>query len=406
MGGWRRLIGIGILCLIPGTAAAAPRSTPPRSTIFPVMPHAWGEISGLAPAHPKQPGITGDWGGARSRLEDRGITFTGLYTGEIDRNYNPGLITPRLETVYHDNLDLTLSLDTAKAGLWPGGTLFIYGLRNHGGQPTAHVVGDLQGFSNIEAGDQFIVEEAWYQQQLMGGKLSLLAGLRDINNEFYISKYGALFINSSFGIGPEITANVPTSTFPRAGLAARIRIKPVRHVYVQLASFDGNPATRSLSGHEGQMAIMEAGLVRATGDYKLGAWVHTAAHVYAGTRYGNDEGAYAIVDQQLAAIGASRIGAFLQYGWVPPARNQVTHYLGIGLHVLGPLPRRGKDLFGLGLAEAATHAGAERTFEATYRICLGPALVVQPSFQWIVNPGGVSGRPPIRVGILHFELSL
>ena len=402
MGKWRRWVGIGILCMLPATAAAAP----PPATIFPIMPHAWGEILGLAPASPVRPGITGDWRGARSRLEDKGITFSGLYTGEIDRNYNPGLINPRLETIYHDNLDLTLTVDTEKAGLWPGGTLFVYGLRNHGGQPTAHVVGDLQGFSNIEAPDQFIVEEAWYQQNLKGGKLSLLAGLRDINNEFYISKYGALFINSSFGIGPEITVNVPTSTFPRAGLAARIRIKPTRHVYVQLASFDGNPATRTLSGREGQMAIIESGLVRNTGSYKLGAWVHTAAHVYAGHAYGNDYGGYAIVDQQLAAIGASRIGAFMQYGWVPPVRNQVTHYLGLGLHVLGLLPRRDKDLFGLGLAEAATHTGMEQTFELTYRMSISPQLVVQPSFQWIVNPGGVSGRPPIRVGIMHFELSL
>jgi porin len=402
MGEWRRWVGIGLLCMLPAAAAAAP----PRATIFPVMPHAWGEILGLAPAHPVHPGLSGDWGGQRAHLEEKGITFSGLYTGETDRNYDPGLINPHLETIYHDNLDLTLTVDTAKAGLWPGGTLFIYALRNHGGQPSAHVIGDLQGASNIESPDQFIIEEAWYQQQLKGGKLSLLAGLRDINNEFYISKYGALFINSSFGIGPEMTVNVPTSTFPRAGLAARIRIKPMRHVYVQLASFDGNPATRSLSGREGQMAIVEAGIVNNTGGYKLGAWVHTATHVYAGHSYGDDYGAYAIVDQQLAAIGAMRIGAFMQYGWVPPVRNQVTHYLGLGLHVLGLLPRRDQDILGLGLADAATHTGMEQTIELTYRMTVSSDLVVQPSFQWIANPGGVSGRPPIRVGILHFEISL
>ena len=74
--------------------------------------------------------------------------------------------------------------------------------------------------------------------------------------------------------------------------------------------------------------------------------------------------------------------------------------------MLGLLPHRGKDILGLGLAAAATHAGMEQTYELTYRMSISPALVVQPSFQWIVNPGGVSGRPPIRVGILHFELSL
>jgi porin len=96
----------------------------------------------------------------------------------------------------------------------------------------------------------------------------------------------------------------------------------------------------------------------------------------------------------------------MQYGWVPPVRNQVTHYLGLGLHVLGLLPRRDQDILGLGLADAATHTGMEQTIELTYRMTVSSDLVVQPSFQWIANPGGVSGRPPIRVGILHFEISL
>jgi len=396
---WRHAL-LAMLYLLPTSTLAAA-----AGSAFPIIPHTGGEIFGLSQSTRRHPGITGDWGGARNQLEDQGITVAALYTGESERNYDPGLVKPRLETIYHDNLDLMLTVDTEKAGLWPGGTLFIYGLRNHGGQPSQNVIGDLQVASNIEAPQQFIVEEAWYEQKLMHGKLSLLAGLRDVNNEFYISDYGTLFINSSFGIGPEIATNVPTSTFPRAGWGARIRIKPSRHWYVQVASFGGNPQRRTLAAHDGQMLIAEAGLILPKGRYKLGAWTHTATHVYAGHSYAGDYGGYALIDQQLAAIGAMKIGAFVQYGWVPPGRNLVTRYLGLGLHILALLPWRTKDIFGLGLAEATTHTGTENTIELTYRMPLTPWLVVQPSFQWIANPGAVTGNHMVRVGILHFELS-
>jgi porin len=333
-----------------------------------------------------------------------GVTLGVLYSGEFERNYDPGLASPVLKTIYHDRLDLTLAVDTAKAGLWPGGTLFVDGMRIHGDQLSRHVIGDLQVASNIEAPEQFIVEEAWYEQNFMHDKLSVLAGLRDLNQEFHVSAYSALFINSSFGIAPEISANVPASIFPQPGWAARIRIRPTPHWYVQAADFDGDPRTRTLSAREGQMWMAETGFVHPTGRYKLGAWLHTAAKAYGGQVYPNDYGGYVLADQQLATIGAARIGVFAQWGWVPPARNQVIRYLGLGLHVSAPLPSRDRDVLGLGLARAVTHTGTESTLELTYRAVITPAVAVQPSFQWISDPGGTAGVAPVRVGLLRFEL--
>lgn len=335
-----------------------------------------------------------------------GVTLAGAYIGEFERNFDPGLVRPRLKTAYHDLLDLSLTVDTGEAGLWPGGTLHIQGMRMHGDQPTRFVIGDLQGASNIEAPERIVLEEAWYEQRLLHGRLSLLAGLGDLNRDFYASEYAGLFLNSSFGIGPEISANVPASIYPQPGWAAGMRIRPSPQWYVQAADFDGNPQTRTLSAREGQMWIAETGLARPGGRYKVGAWLHTAAKDYGGRVYQGDYGAYILADQQLAVFGATTIGAFVQYGWVPPARNAVTRYLGLGLHVTGALPGRGRDELGLGLARAVTHAGAEDTVELTYRAVITPDVVIQPSFQWIGNPGGTAGTAPIRVGLLRFELSL
>jgi porin len=334
-----------------------------------------------------------------------GVTLAGSYIGELERNYNPGLVTPRLETGYNGLLELSLTVDTAKAGLWPGGTLYIQGMHIRSDQLSRYVIGELQIASNIEAPPQLILEEAWYEQQWMQGKLSLLAGLRDLGNDFYVSEYAALFLNSSFGTAPVISDNVPFPIYPRSGLAARLRVQPTPQWYLQIADADGNPRTQALSAHEGQTWLAETGYMRPTARYKLGAWLYTKSKTYGGQTYPNDYGYYVLADQQLADFGAMKIGAFVQYAWAPPGRNQITRDLGLGLHVRAPLPGRTKDILGLGLVEAATHTGTESTIELTYRAVISPHIAIQPAFQWIGNPGGTAGTPLIRVGLLRFELS-
>lgn len=278
---------------------------------------------------------------ALQRMQDNGITLEAIYTGEAVRKFSGGL--NKQDSVYHDNLDLSISMDTEKLLSWPGGTLFIYGLRDHGGSPSGDLGGDLQGFSNIEAPDQFIIYELWYEQQFANDRASLLFGLHDLNSEFYVSDYAGLFLNSSFGIGPELTANVPASIFPKAGLGIRARVRPLENWYIQGAVYDGDPATRRLKSGEGKMAILESGLSGDTGTYKAGYWQHTANKSYNNQTFSSDYGVYAIIDQQLLHFeGSTAVGAFIQWGWVPKARNDVTGYLGGGLHIQAPLPEIGR----------------------------------------------------------------
>ena len=352
------------------------------------------------------PGISGDWGGTRASLEDRGVRIESAYIGEFVRDFSGGTPSGN-NVVYQDNLDLTMTLDSKKLGLWRGGTLFIYGLRNHGGDPSANIIGDLQTASNIEAPDQFIVHEAWYEQQFADGLLSILIGLHDLNSEFYVSDYGSLFINSSFGIGPDMSANVPVSLFPKAGLGARLRVAPSDHTYLQAAIYDGDPATRSLHAAEGKLMIGEAGFNSETGSYKLGYWNHTADITVGPRTYSNDYGLYGVIDQELMHFdGDSAIAAFFQYGWAPAARNTVTRYIGGGLHLHGLIPTRDEDDIGIAIARADTHLNAESTLELTYRLVLTPWLAIQPSYQVIQNPGGDGTVPTAHVGLLRFEVAL
>ena len=65
--------------------------------------------------------LTGDWGGLRSKLADRGVQFesnlTQIYQGVVSGGSH---CTGR----YSGSLDMVLKLDFHKLGLWPGGFMF------------------------------------------------------------------------------------------------------------------------------------------------------------------------------------------------------------------------------------------------------------------------------------------
>ncbi len=366
----------------------------------------------LLAANQAAAGVTGDWGGARSAMEARGLTVEASYVGEFVRNINA--INGRKDTIYQDNLDITLEFDTEAAGLWQGGLFHVDALRNHGSDPTAVLLGDLQTASNIEAPDQFILYEAWFEQRI--GMFSVLLGLHDLNSEFYVSDYAGLFLNSSFGIGPEITVNAPVSIFPKPGPGIRLRVEQEGLGYVAIARYDGDPALRQVKRSHGKMEIGEIGFTAVDGFIgKLGYWRHTAAKTFNGKNFPKGTwGAYVIGDLRMFSWDDGSAGLFLQYGRAQADRNDVSGYLGIGLHLQGVIPGRASDELGIAMARATLSGqstsvpapDAETTIELTWRAELMDGIAVQPSFQWIRHPGGDRNASGIRVGLLRFEIDL
>ena len=74
----------------------------------------------------------------------------------------------------------------------------------------------------------------------------MLGGLYDINSEFYRLQSAGLFLNSSFGIGPEFSQSGidGPSIFPRTALGVRVAYKPSGNVVLRAAAMDGVPLIR------------------------------------------------------------------------------------------------------------------------------------------------------------------
>jgi len=342
-----------------------------------------------------------------------GIQTDLSYVAESLHNFSGGV---KKGTVNQAMGNLDVTIDTDKAGWWPGGTLFIDFELDQSGHDPATIVGDSQGLSNITDQNRTRLQQFWYEQQLIPGTISLLIGVHDLNSEFDVTEYGSLFLNSSFGIQPDISANVVTSIFPVAGLAARLLIQPSAHTILRTAIYDGDPSTRALLSQDGKMIISEGGWSNDAAAYKIGLWRHTAQHTAPdGKRYSNDSGGYLLIDQPLIPWSGGGLGLFLQYGQAQADRNVVHRYLGLGFHISAPLDARPDDEAGIAMArtdfstvERITNGTPkhETAFEFTYKAQILSWFSLQPSFQIISNPASAPNLPTAKTIIIRGEADI
>jgi len=151
----------------------------------------------------------------------------------------------RTGSTYTSNLNLQLDVDLAGLVGWPGPIVYLDGLWLQGGLPST-LVGDAQGVSNISAPNSLKLYEEWIQKNFSHNQASVLAGLYDLNSEFYRLQSAGLFLNSSFGMGPEFSQSgvEGPSVFPDTALGVRIALKPVEDIVTRTAVLDGVPVDR------------------------------------------------------------------------------------------------------------------------------------------------------------------
>src|SRR5437660_6728451 len=194
-----------------------------------------------------------------------------IYDGAAFDDLTGGL---RRGSTYLGTLRLQLTFESR------GLTAFVEGLNIHGGQPS-DFAGDGQGVSNIAAPSQSRIEEAWIQQTLFDERASVLVGRYDLSSEFYRTQSAGLFLNSSFGIGPEFSQNGP-SIYPDTSLGVRITYRPVPSVLIRTAAFNGlsigevaylrrPTATNDRRNHRLRIGRL-AGMPPYSAKIALGAW--------------------------------------------------------------------------------------------------------------------------------------
>lgn len=361
--------------------------------------------------------LSGDWGGGRSSLYDRGVTVELTHKSDALANVSGGVARGGVVLM---NSEAAVTLDMDKLVGWSGGGAFVQYHIQHGNQSINNYVGSFAGVDNIETGTstgQFY--QAWLQQNSADDRLSLLAGLYAIDSEFYVTDTSGLFLQPPYGMSAEMaqTGRNGPPVFPMGALALRLKYT-ASGFYAQGALTDGVPGNLNdahgtqirLDQGDGTLAVVEFGYAPAGEEEgynktSLGLWRYSArandlvdVDVFGNPVQRINQGFYVLAERTLFAEQGNAgqgLSGFVRFGTVNKDVYQVDWSGSLGLNYQGLFDGRDDDA--AGVAVTTSHASAkyrlanaaessETVVELTYRAQLQSWLAVQPVVQRIFNP--------------------
>lgn len=404
--------------------------------------------------------LTGDWGGLRTKLHDKGTDITLEYTGEGFGVISGGL---KRRSSYEGRLEFSVDSDLEKAIGWPGATAHVTVFNIHAsGHNVAENAGSIADPSNIDGLSTTRLFTAWLEQSLWEDRFSIRAGQLAADDEFFTSPTAGNLVNGTFGWAGLLSANMTNGgpAYPVATPGIRLRFQPTDSFTAMAAVFNGDPAGRHCDddpqvcnrhgtkfpingGGTLWMGELQYGVNQAEeadglpGVYKLGAWYANSR--FADQRYGlsaigttvpisdpalqdpldhkGNWGLYGVADQTVWQRGARSLSVFLRGGFSPSNRNLISYYADGGFGLKGLFAGRPDDQLTLGVAYAKISRdavaadrdaarfndpsyavrGSEVVYELSYTAQITPWWTLQPDLQYIVHPnGGQNPDDPTR----------
>ncbi len=250
-------------------------------------------------------------------------------------------------------------------------------------------LGDIQGYSNIDAEEFKQFNEVWIETGWMDGMFRTKVGQMDANSDFAVASHASSFLNSSMGYSPTVLT-IPTYPDPRLGVVVFAPISGNQSAAVAVF-FDESDSL------ENQYALAEYQLGNEYFSTKLGVWHYSGPL----QRFDRNEtqdagrGYYMVAEGDVSAqwLNASSLGWYLQAGYTDQRVSALSHHLGGGVVLYDPFNIESSRL-GLAVTRVDTSAylseqlqPRETVFEIFYSKPVTQNFVVQPDLQYIRNPG-------------------
>ncbi|WP_244652354.1 MULTISPECIES: carbohydrate porin [unclassified Pseudomonas] len=399
----------------------------------------------------ESPWMTGDWGGARTELLEKGYDFSLEYVGEVGSNLDGGY-NDDTTARYSDQFALGVKMDLEKILGWKDAEFKLAITERSGRNISNDRIGDPRAgtlSSSQEVwgrGQTWRLTQMWYKQGYFDDKLNVKIGRfgpgEDFNS-FPCDFQNLAFCGSQVGnwVG-NIWYNWPVSQW-----ALRIKYNITPEVYAQVGVFEQNPSYLEtgngfkLSGSGTKGMILPVELVWTPklndlpGEYRLGYYYSTAkaddvyedgngqAAAVSGASYkshSSKHGAWIVAQQQLTSHNGSAargLSIFANATVHDKDTNFVDNYQQIGLTYMGPFDARPKDDIGVGIARIHVNEDVrknrrlvndlnniedydnpsylpiqdtEYNAEIYYGFHVTNWLTVRPNVQYIKHPGGVN----------------
>ncbi len=390
--------------------------------------------------------LSGDWGGVRSRLHNKGINVGLTHKSDVMVNTSGGI---KRGAIWMGHTEARVKMDLEKLWGWDATAAYFHYHSQLGSKFNRDYVGSFVGVDNIEAGAntaQF--SHAWLQKSFSGDSFSVLAGIYSIDSEFYVTDITSVFLQPPYGMSNDVAQpilgapNAP-AIFPVGALTMRVKYtSPGKSFYAQYALADGVPGDPNnphgthvqLNKGDGSLSIVEFGYTpqekeppfeaakpgeliepeqkvheehESFNKTAIGFWHYSARFddldPTAVDAFGNplrhvSQGIYFLAERTLAVEKnhpAQGLAGFIRFGTASKDIHQADWTGSFGLRYHGLFSGRDNDISGV--AVTFNHAsdkyrllnnseGSQTNVEATYRAQINPWLALQPSMQFITNP--------------------
>jgi carbohydrate-selective porin OprB len=396
------------------------------------VPHSSNIISDLY--HQKY--LLGDWGGERTKLEEKGVNFDFFYISDMlyAKNgiyKNGGAAWNRVRG--------TMDIDFGK--LSPdlkGLTFHVTGLWQGGPNLGAVYLGSISNPSGLVSARTEILDSYWLAYAMADGKITLRAG-QFANMDFYgLCQQCAHYLLEPLDYGFQNRFNDYASFDPASGPGVQLLVNPFSFLYYSVAYTSGNrnPYKDDYNGFHfvkkdsGVLSnavgikIDQPGPGKAVKD-KYYPGLYEVGSTYNGGKftdpfkpvpaYLGDTGNYVFYFQGTQAVfrpkAGSNTGMDVLVG-ISHSPDQTYNFVDrnilAGLTYNGPIPVRPKDSVAFGLsythvgdkyraAFAAANPGAsryssEKAYEFNYLFQATPYWLIQPTVQVYQDVGGLSKK--------------
>ena len=326
-------------------------------------------------------------------LLDLGYNFQLNYTGEVLGNSTGGV---KQRAIYEDLLELVLEGDLAKIAGLSGASFHINAYEINGLGLSTCCIFNFLTVSSIEARATTRLYEAWFEQKLFGDMASIRIGQLGADTEFFISDFGAWFVNATFGWPNIWAADLPSTgpNYPLATPGVRLKVTPNDQITLLAALFNGDTSGARFTGLQEildpagiNFRLRDPPFLVAEAQYKynqdkdspglagtvrLGGW-YQFGKLFLDQRYGTgglslanplsngivlkhwgDYGVYGIIDQMVWRLPGDDpkkgVGVFARLSASPSDRNVADYYAEGGINFIGLWDKRPDDMFGLAVA--------------------------------------------------------
>ena len=387
--------------------------------------------------------LSGDWGGVRSSLYDKGVAVELTHKSDMLANTSGGI---KRGTAWLGHTEARIKMDMEKLWGWNTTSAYIHYHSQLGSKFNTNYVGGFVGVDNIEAATNTAqLYHAWLQKSFSDDRLSVLAGLYPIDSEFYVTDTSGVFIQPPYGMANDMAQSGQNGPpiYPIGALAVRMKYtSPGRNFYLQGALTDGVPGDPNnphgthiqLNKGDGTLSIVEFGYTpqgdeppfdaakpgeliepeqkvheehESFNKTAIGFWRYSARFddmdPTAVDALGNplrriSQGAYFLAERTLFVEkdhSAQGLSGFVRFGTASRDIHQADWTGSLGLRYHGLCSGRDDDIAGIAVTENHTSSkyrllnnadSSETDVEVTYRAQIKPWLALQPTLQYIINP--------------------